>query len=537
MIKPLSTQDQHWVETTLATMTLEERIGHLLCPEDQNYSLSDWERILREVPLGSCFFARNSPQRLHECLQLIQHHSRIPVLVSSDLEHGAGVMIEGCTDFPFAMAGGAANDARLMRVMGQATAKEGRQHGIHWTFSPVVDLNRNFQNPVTNVRSLGDDEHKVRALAQAWISGIQETGQLAATAKHFPGDGMDDRDQHLCTSVNSLPMDIWHQTYGAIWRGVIETGVMSIMCGHIALPAYQGLSDTPSTALPATLNSSLQVNLLRGELGFEGVIVSDAAPMTGMTSRVKSDDQVVQNILSGSDVFLFADPIRDFRRLLTAVNDGRLSRARLDQSVRRVLEMKARLGLQHDCFGPAPSNAELETYRAAAREMAEKSITLVRPNSMTPLHLPPGAKVLTATVMQRQAREELAHELTTVDDELRKRGLQVDHIACPSHAELIERAGQYDCVFVNIVHTPHALMGTMRLTGEMAMTFWRAFWVDHPNVVFTSFGSPYHLYEFPHLPNMILAYGPSEFSQQAAVAVWLGEQQPQGVCPVQLPIQ
>ena len=537
MIKPLSAQDRQWVETTLAGMTLEERVGHLLCPEDQNYSLSDWERILREVPLGCCFFARNSPQRLHACLELIQQQSRIPVLVSSDLEHGAGVMIEGCTDFPFSMAAGAANDARLMQVMGQSTAKEGRHHGIHWTFSPVVDLNRNFQNPVTNVRSLGDDERMVLPLAQAWINGMQQDGLLAATAKHFPGDGVDDRDQHLCTSINSLPMNIWRRSYGSVWRGVIDTGVMSIMCGHIALPAYEGLTDTPSDAMPATLNPRLQIDLLRNELGFTGLIVSDAAPMVGMTSRVRSADQVVQNILSGSDVYLFADPIRDFHHLLEAVRDGRLTRDRLDESVRRVLELKARLGLQHDCFGAAPSAAELATYRAAAQEMAEKSITLVRGNDMTPVQLKPGDRVLTATVMQRQAREELAHELTTVDDELRKRGLQVDHISCPSHTELIERASQYDCVFINIVHTPHALMGTMRLTGEMAMTFWRSFWVDYPHAVFTSFGSPYHLYEFPHLPNMILAYGPSEFSQQAAVAVWLGEKQPQGVCPVILPIQ
>ena len=536
MLKPLSPQDQQWVDETLAGMSLEERAGHLLCPEDQDYTAADWERILKKVPLGSCFFARNSPQRLHECLETIQHHSRIPVLVSSDLEHGAGVMIEGCTDFPFAMAGGAANDVRLMHIMGQATAKEGRHHGIHWTFSPVVDLNRNFQNPVTNVRSLGDSAYKVRALAQAWIGGMQETCQLAATAKHFPGDGVDDRDQHLCTSVNSLSMGTWWRTYGKVWRGVINAGVMSIMCGHIALPAYEGLLDYSGTALPATLNKRLQIDLLRGELGFQGVIVSDAAPMAGMTSRVKSDDQAVQNILSGSDVFLFADPMRDFERLMKAVNDGRISLGRLDQSVRRVLELKARLGLQHDCFGPAPTDQELATYHAAASEMAAKSITLVRANAMTPVKLHPGARVLTATVIQQKARVELARELGSVDDALRKRGLQVDHVNCPSHTELLERAAQYDCVFVNIVHTPHALMGTLRLTGDMAMTFWRSFWVDHPNVVFTSFGSPYHLYEFPHLPNMYVAYGPSEFSQQAAVAVWLGEQAPQGVCPVKLPV-
>ncbi|MCL5999538.1 MAG: hypothetical protein M1546_26250 [Chloroflexi bacterium] len=535
MLQALTDRDQNWVEQTLAGMTLEERVGHLLCPEDQSYSLSEWERLMREVPLGSVFFARNTPQHLRECLDVIQHNTRVPVLVASDLEHGAGIMIEGCTDFPFAMAAGAANDPGLMRSMGRATAKEGRHHGIHWTFSPVIDLNLNFQNPVTNVRSLGDDATRVSALAQAWIEGMQETGQLAATAKHFPGDGVDDRSTHLCTSVNSLPLTQWRQTYGKVWQTVIEAGVMSVMCGHIALPDYEGMSAQPGAAMPATLNPRLQVDLLRNELGFNGVIVSDAAPMTGMTSRVRSDEQAIRNILTGSDVFLFADPRKDFKRLLDAVNSGSISTQRLDQSVRRVLALKARLGLQHDVFGPAPTETEVQTYRRNAYTMAEKSITLARANAMTPVRLAPGAKVLTATIMQRQSREELAHELGTVDDELRRRGFQVNHLLHPSHSELIERAGHYDCVFVNIVHTPHALMGTMRLTGEMAMAFWRSFWVDHPNVVFTSFGSPYHLYEFPHLPNMILAFGPSEFSQKAAVAVWLGEKEATGTCPVRLP--
>jgi beta-N-acetylhexosaminidase len=536
MLRPLTDAERRWVEETLASMTLEERAGHLLCPEDRDYPVDEWRRIMQDVPLGSVFFARNTPARLRECAEAIQSSSRIPVLVASDLEHGAGIMIEGCTDFPFAMAGGAANDPDLMRVMGRATAKEGRHHGLHWTFSPVVDLNINFQNPVTNVRSLGDNVENVALLARAWIEGMQETGQLAATAKHFPGDGMDDRDQHLCTSINWLPFGQWLQYYGHVWRAVIDAGVMSVMCGHISLPDYEGLTETPNVAMPATLNPRLQIDLLRRELGFEGVVVSDAAPMVGMTSRVPSEEQAVANILSGSDVFLFADARKDFKRLLDAVNAGRISRERLDQSVRRVLEMKARLGLHRDAFGPAPTAEETAAYRFAARAMAQKSITLIRPNHMTPAKLKAGDRVLTVTVMQRQAREELAHELGSIDDELRARGLQVDHLSRPSNEELIARAGDYACVFVNIVHTPHALMGTIRLTGEMAMTFWRSFWVDHPNTVFTSFGSPYHLYEFPHLPNMFLAYGPSEFSQEAAVSVWLGERPPEGICPVQQPL-
>jgi len=374
-------------------------------------------------------------------------------------------------------------------------------------------------------------------LLTAWIQGMQTGGMLAATAKHFPGDGMDDRDQHLCTSLNSLPFDEWMATYGKVWKAAIDAGVMAVMSGHIGLPSYQGCADEPLKAMPATLSRKLQVDLLRGELGFEGVIVSDAAPMIGMTSRVRSNEQAVQNILAGSDMFLFGNPRRDSELLRRAIQDGRISMERLRESTRRVLQMKARLGIHLGASGPELSQAERETFSASAQAMAEKSITVIRNDERIPLRLQAGAKLLTITINHKDARGHLTSGLEAVDEELQRRGFNVDHILNPSHSEIIEKADDYDCVFVNIVLTPHAHVGTVRLTGPMIMPFWRSFWVDHPNVVFTSFGSPYHLYELPHFPNMVLAYGPSEVSQAAVVRVWLGEIPAQGVCPVKLPVR
>ena len=535
MLRPLTAEESRWVSRTLKSMSLEESVGHLICPEDQGYSPAKWARIMREVPLGSVFIGPAKLERQRACIEAIQRNARVPVLIASDLEHGAGCMIEGCVDFPWSMGLGAANDPALMRQMGWATAREGRANGFHWTFSPVVDLNLNFQNPVTNVRSLGDEPAAVALLARAWIEGMQRDGLLAATAKHFPGDGVDDRDQHLCTSVNSLTFDHWERTYGRVWASVIDAGVMSVMVGHIAFPAYEGFAQTPSQALPATLNPRLQIDLLRRTLGFEGVIVSDAAPMIGITSRVKSANEAVANILAGSDVFLFAHPTEDFQRLLRAVRRGLISRRRLTESVRRVLEMKARLGLHRDRSGPSLTAAERDSFDAAAAALAEKSITVLRNDGRIPLKLKRGSKVLTVTIKNPEARGFLAPELAAVDEELRRRGLKVKHLVNPGDDELVRNAARSDHVFVNILVTPHALIGTVRLVGKMVMPFWRAFWVDHPNVVFTSFGSPYHLYELPHLPNMVLAYGPSLCSQRAAVKVWLGEIEGRGKCPVKMP--
>jgi beta-N-acetylhexosaminidase len=432
------------------------------------------------------------------------------------------------------MAAGAAGDLALIREMGRITAREGRAVGVHWTFSPVVDLNVNFQNPVTNVRSLGDDPAAVSRLAAAWIEGMQASGELAAAAKHFPGDGMDDRDQHMCTSVNSCSMPQWRQTYGKVWKAAIDAGVLSIMAGHISLPAYEGLENDPARALPATLNPRLQIDLLRNELGFEGVIVSDAAPMIGITSRVPSAEEALQNILAGSDVFLFANPRQDFAYLKQAFASGRLTPQQVDQSARRVLEMKARLGLNQNVESIPLSAAELESNQAVAQSLAERSITLLRQNAFTPVALPPGAKVLTVTITYDNGRPDAERWLPAVDEALRARGFQVDHLDNPNSQAMFDKAAHYEMVLVNVVIYPHALFGTVRMTGEMMNFFWRAFYIDHPNVIFTSFGNPYLLYEQPHLPNLYLAYGHSRASQIAAVKAWLGELTPTGHCPVKM---
>jgi beta-N-acetylhexosaminidase len=532
MLTPLTKEQQSWVERTLASMSIEEKVGHLLCPEDRGWSAEEWLDLLREVPLGSAFFKYDPPERCVECIDALQGAARIPLLIASDLEHGAGAMIAGTANFPYPMALGAAGDADLAYRMGVGTAREGRAYGCHWTFSPVVDLNVNFQNPVTNIRALGDNADKVAPLAAALIRGLQASGEMAATAKHFPGDGMDDRDQHLCTSINSLGTTEWRKTYGKVWQAAFDAGVMSLMVGHISFPAYEGLAHDPAAALPATLSEKMQIELLREDFGFEGLIVSDAVVMIGISSRVGREEKALQNILSGSDVVLFCDPREDFRRLMAAVRDGRLQVTRIDQSVQRVLEMKARLGLSQSVVRTALPAEEKEIFSADARLVAEKSVTLLRANPVTPLALKPGARVLTVTVSYAPAGG--TELLAVVDESLRQRGLRVEHLAGMDGGYLRDHAHEFDAVFVNVVVYPHARIGTIRLTGDLTGVFWESFWPDCPNTVFTAFGSPYLLYELPHLPNLYATYGHAPVVQETAVRAWLGEITPIGTCPVQL---
>ncbi|MBN1584660.1 MAG: hypothetical protein JXA89_28390, partial [Anaerolineae bacterium] len=427
------------------------------------------------------------------------------------------------------MALGAADDEALAAIVGEAIAREARYVGINWVLNPVIDLNYNPNNPITNTRSMGDRPDRVCRLAPAWIKALQTHG-VAATAKHFPGDGMDDRDQHLVSTVNNLPFAQWMETYGQVWKAAIDAGVWTIMPGHISLPDYQGYADDPEAAPPATVSRRLLTDLLRGELGFEGLIVSDSTSMVGLTSRVAPKERAVAAIEAGIDVYLNADPEVDYPALLQAVAKGRLSEERIRESARRVLELKARLNLFVDPFGPEPTEVERADFKEAAQVIADKSITLLRGGERLPVQLAPGARVLTITVSAVQPNPmRRGTDLTVFDDELRQRGYTVEALVNPRTDEVREAAQQHDAVFVGIDIPP----GTR--TPGFGTWGWRSLFMEHPQVCYTLFGNPYVAHELPHIPVLLATYGGSPELQRAAVKVWLGEMEAQGSPPVCLP--
>jgi beta-N-acetylhexosaminidase len=405
---------------------------------------------------------------------------------------------------------------------------------VNWCLTPVVDLNYHYDNPVTNIRALGDKPDRVSALGTALIQALQAHG-VAATAKHFPGDGMDNRDQHLVTTVNSLPFDQWQETYGHVWRSVIAAGVWTIMPGHISLPAYQGYIQHPEEAPPATISRPLLEELLRQELGFEGLIVSDATGMMGFASRLPPAERAVAAINAGIDLYLGANAHVDYPALTAAVQEGRVAEERVQEAARRVLSLKARLQLVEQPLGPAPTAAESDAFAQAAQAMADKSITLVRNHGQHPLGPGAGAKILTVTVMPVNTMIPHA-DLTVFDEELRRRGFHVEHLLNPRSDELRAQAQAHDAVFINVYVAPMMNLGTVRVTvGSFGHWGWRSLFTEHPRVLYTSFGNPYLAYELPHVPNLVVTYGGGETAQRAAVKVWLGEIAPQGTLPIQLP--
>jgi len=530
MIEPLSETQQHWVEATFAALRTEDKVAQLLIPTlgAYDYRREAVDAFLAERTLGGIFVGiADRDQHRAEIAQL-QARCSIPLVVASDLEAGAGHFVRGGVPFPEPLAVAAANDTQLAYTLGTAAAREGRYAGIHWTFAPVVDVNVNPDNPIANTRSLGYDPGRVARLAEAIARGMQEHG-LAACAKHFPGDGVDDLDQHTATTVNTLSRQEWHRLSGLPFRQAIEAGVWSVMVGHIALPAWDDSQNACGVYRPASISHPLVTGLLRGALGFQGLIVTDDMNMGGVAGYAKHQERTVACIAAGCDMLLFPKLPDDYATLMEAVRSGALSEARLDDAVRRILAFKARLNLHTgELFGSAVAPQEQQAFAAASRQIAAAAVVKVRDlHGTLPIrHLRPGAKVLTITLASD------FQDVPEVDRALRERGYHVDHAYNPDDLRLSDQTFAYDAVFVNFVFKAVWGMQSVRSVGLHNRIFIGGFYSDHPCVVFTSFGSPYHLRMFNTLPNYLNVHSSCPDSQRAAVQVWFGEAEAGSTSPV-----
>ena len=411
--------------------------------------------------------------------------------------------------------------------MGKAAALEGRAAGIHWTFAPVVDVNLNPDNPIANTRSLGDNPERISRFAAAIIRGMQEHG-LAACAKHFPGDGIDDIDQHISTSVNSLSLEEWKAVSGRTFNAAFAAGAWSTMIGHIALPAWDPEKDKRGAFRPATVNPRIVTDLLRKEMKFGGLAVTDDMNMGGVAGYMNRRDRTVACIKAGCDMLLFPALPFAYDVLLEAVRSGELSEERVAEAATRVLEFKARLNLHTELNGRSPSAGERGDFERDAKDMAEKAVVLARDvNGLLPLRgLKPGATVLTVTMTND------GFDLPEVDRQLEARGFRVRHIVADNYGCVDRLMGEADAIFINFTFKANWGVGSVRAVGPFNRMFMNGFHMEHPRVVFTSFGSPYQLRQFSTLPVLVNTHSCSIGSQRAAVAAWFGEIPITGKSPV-----
>ena len=384
----LSDEDIRWVEDTLSSMTLEEKAGQVFCP----LGLAGNEEILHSMicglGIGGIMYRPGPKAVIQETHRRIQSMAKIPLLLAANTEAGgSGLSFEG-TGFGAPMAVAATGDPEDAYRMGYVACHEGAAMGLNWSFAPIIDIDMDFHNPITNTRTFGSDPDRIIACASNYLDAADECG-VAVSIKHFPGDGVDERDQHILTSVNSLSCDEWMQTYGRIYKTLIDKGAKTVMVGHIAQPAWVKKLNPEATKRemlrPGSLSKELMTGLLRGELGFNGLISTDSSAMVGMTVAMPRRLAVPSAIENGADMILFnKDLMEDYQYLLAGVKEGILSMTRLDEAVTRILATKAALGLHRKqkegtLVPPPEALAEVgkPEFRAWSDDVADRAVTLV----------------------------------------------------------------------------------------------------------------------------------------------------------------
>jgi len=384
-----------WVEATLKKMSLREKIGQMLMPYYFGVFTStesaDYKELLHQVEenhvgglilgtqRGALGIERSQVYPTAALTNELQKHAKLPLLIGADFETGTAMRIDEGTSFPSPMAVAAANDPQAAYTIGKITALEARAAGVRWIFAPDADVNNNPDNPIINIRSFGEDPQQVSQYVAQFIRGVEENGGLSS-AKHFPGHGNVSVDSHLSLATVPGSRKELEATELVPFRAAIAAGVSSVMPGHLNVPAFE-----PDASVPATISRNVMTGLLRDELKFKGLIVTDAMDMGGVTSQFAPGDAAVRAVEAGADVLLQL-PVPDaaMASLEEAVKSGRIPVARIDESVRRILQAKPRLGLDkdrlvdidhlNDKFGKPE-------YEAQAQAIADRGVTLLRDNA------------------------------------------------------------------------------------------------------------------------------------------------------------
>ena len=530
----LDAEGRGWVRPTLAAMDRTAKVRQLFVHICFGTGPEVVDRISALAPGGFTKFFGPDAQAELDTLDALRGAAAIPYLVSADLE-GSRMSLPFGTEVPNPLALAAVDDVQASGTIARIMAEEARAAGVNWSFTPVIDINALFRSPIVATRGLGSDPARIRAHALAHIAGLQANG-VAATVKHWPGEGHDDRDQHLVTTINPLSMEEWNATHGALYRAAIEAGVMSVMSAHIALPAYV-LAHDPNAGVeayrPASVSRLLNQTLLREELGFNGVIVSDATSMAGLGAWAHRDVALPEVVSSGCDVILFSDePEADIARIEAALDDGRLTLDRLDEAMIRVLGLKAALGLHRTGRDPARRDRLFDPSNAAiAKEVTARAPTLVKDvQDLLPLSPDRHRRVLVYTTGIVTPLHGTGQEMIFADL-MRAEGFEVSFYSPEARQD--QRA--FDLVLYlmgeeTLLTRGRIFLDWNRLTGGMFGAMARH-WHEVPTMLI-SFGYPYYLYDAPRTPCVVNAYATMDSMQHAVLDCILGRAPFRGKNPV-----
>lgn len=564
----LTDEDVSWVEETKKAMTFDEKVGQLFVPLGLTSDEGFLHHLVDDCHIGGIMYRTESKDKIRATHEKIQSMAKIPLLIAANTEAGGdGLCLDG-TSFGKPMSVAATNHVENAYRMGYVACKEGSAVGLNWSFAPIIDIDKEFHNPITNVRTFGSDPKKVRDMGSAYLRGAKENS-VAVSIKHFPGDGVDERDQHIVTSVNSLSADEWDDTYGYIYKSLIEEGAQTVMVGHIAQPSYvEKINPNASIKekyLPASVSQELLGGLLREKLGFNGVVSTDSSCMIGYAAAMKRKDAVVESIANGCDIILFNKCLEeDISFIKEGIADGRITAERLDEAVTRILAMKASLKLhvkqKQGMLVPGEEQLSVvgcEKHKQWAKEVADQSITLVKDTQkLLPISTDKFKRVY-LNVIQRKLTDTSNQVVQQWKELFEAEGFDVTVRNRATTIELENFAG------INMTQDKQELMGELyRSISEFVPTKdlyvyiinvenasnnttaridWNVifglgddapWFAEEIPVLFISTANPYHLFDAPMAKTFINAYSNGPIISRSIMDKIMGRSDFKGVSPV-----
>ncbi len=550
-----------WVEETIEAMTFDEKVGQLFINLTLHREPEYITELCEKYHIGGVRWQGGRLEEVYEQNRLFQEKSKVPVLIAANCESGGNGAVGEGTMVATGAACAASTTVDTVRDMARVGAEEAAAIGCNWTFAPVCDVVSNWRNTIVNTRAFGNDTEQVITLSKAYMEEMNKQG-LACAAKHFPGDGSEERDPHLIMGCNDLSVEEWDASYGKVYQALIDADLESVMVGHICQPAYTRYFNPEirdEEIKPGTLQPELLQGLLRGELGFNGLIVTDASHMAGLTAGASRADVVPGVIAAGCDMVLFFnDPEEDIAYMKAGIKDGRISEERLSDALHRILGLKAKLGLNELHFPEKEGlkNVGTDAHHEAAYRAADESITLVK-DTQHALPLDPSKKNILLYYVQSapvslldgtdKGKQLLIDELTRAGFNVTAPKdyyeLEMEH-ASPfnrfrmmEHHRMEEFKKLYDYVLVVFSMKGYAQTNNVRVTYSVGHSSEIPWSVHEIPTIGVSLCYTNHLYDAPMLKTFVNAYAPtkeyiralvekltgkSPFKGQANDLVWCG---------------
>ncbi len=546
--KPAS-QVQSW----LSQMSLRQQVAQLVVVPFYGESLAssskefqDYQSLVRDTGIGGMIILNRvrgglvvnaEPHAMAAFLNRMQRSAKIPLIVGGDFERGASMRVSDTIKFPHNMAYAAARDVEGTRLLGLQTARESRAMGVHWIFAPAADVNNNADNPVINLRSYSENPDEVAQHVRAYVDGAHSdpSNPVLVCAKHFPGHGDTAVDSHLGLSRIEATRERLNEMELKPFAAAIAAGVDSIMTAHLSIPALE------PEEIPVTVSPKVMTKLLKEELGFRGIVTTDAMDMYGLSKQLKPGEAAVRAIEAGVDVLLIPpDPERAIQAVVRAVQSGRISPQRIRASVEKILTAKVRLGLHRNKLVEIeriPDAVNVAAAAERAQQTADRAVTLVRDaRDLFPLKEPDRACVFVAmenrwSILGRRFL-----------DEVKMRGpktlAQVVDSSLPDAAldEIAKAASTCAGVYVATFSSPSAYRGDTALMLSPPLTrFLETLMAGPAPVGLISFGNPYLLRAFPVAPSYVAVFTTAATGEVAMAKALFGQSRFQGKLPVTIP--